>query len=295
MPGVDRPILFHYPASPWAELVRLALGLKGLAWGSVEVPAVCPKPEQEALTGGYVRTPVLQLGADVYCDTLAIMDALEARWPEPTLYPAPLGRGHRALALEAAGAVFLAAVGVALGDMPLAGNAAFWADRERRFGLRFDAFRAMVPGLRDSFAAHLARLEAMLADGRPFLGGEAPGHGDLAHAMLLWFAARGGPAGGVTPGHGRLCGWAARVLALGHGRPEAMTGAEALAVARAAAPSVSGDGPVVRVAQEGSFDPPVEGRLVDEAADGFTLLRDDPDLGLVAVHFPREGQRVEPA
>lgn len=289
-----RPILHHYAASPWAELVRLALGLKGLAWGSVEVPAICPKPEQEALTGGYVRTPVLQIGADVFCDTLAILAALEARWPEPTLYPEPLGRGHRALAIEAGGATFLAAVGVALGPMAEASSppetAAFWADRERRFGLKPDAFRAMLPALREAFAAHLRRLEAMLADGRPFLGGDAPGHGDLTHAMLLWFAARGAPPETVSPA---LAPWAARVLALGHGRPEPMTGAAALAEARAAEPSVRGDGPWVRVAQEGSADPPVEGRLVHEDSEGFTLLREGPDVGLVAVHFPREGQRLE--
>lgn len=287
-----RPILHHYAASPWAELVRLALGLKGLAWGAVEVPAICPKPEQAALTGGYVRTPVLQIGADVYCDTLAILHALEMRWPQPTLYPEPLGRGHRALAIEAGGATFLAAVGVALGDLPVEGNEAFWADRERRFGLRPEAFRAMVPALRQAFAAHLARLEEMVADGRPFLGGDAPGHGDLAHAMLLWFAARGGP---VQPLSAALAPWALRVFALGHGRPEPMTATAALAEARAATPSVAGDGPLVRVTQPGSADPPVEGRLVREDAVGFTLLRETPDLGLVAVHFPREGQLVERA
>ncbi len=289
-----RPILHHYAASPWAELVRLALGLKGLDWGSVEVPAICPKPEQEALTGGYVRTPVLQIGADVFCDTLAILAALEARWPAPTLYPAPLGRGHRALAIEAGGATFLAAVGVALGPMaeadPTPESAAFWADRERRFGLKREAFRAMLPALRQAFAAHLERLEGMLADGRPFLGGDAPGHGDLAHAMLLWFAARGAPVETVSP---VLAPWVARVLAIGHGRPQPMRGAEALAEARGSDPCVTGDGPVVRVRQDGSADPPVEGRLVREDEEGFTLLRDGADVGPVAVHFPREGQRLE--
>jgi glutathione S-transferase len=173
--------------------------------------------------------------------------------------------------------------------MPVEGNEAFWADRERRFGLRPEAFRAMVPELRQAFAAHLARLEAMLADGRPFLGGDQPGHGDLAHAMLLWFAARGRPAQQVSAA---LAPWALRVFALGHGRPEAMTGADALAEARTAAPSVAGDGPLVRVSQPGSADLPVEGRLVREDADGFTLLRESPEPGQVAVHFPREGQQV---
>ncbi|MFQ3595516.1 MAG: glutathione S-transferase family protein [Sphingomonadaceae bacterium] len=283
-----RPILHHYPTSPWAEVVRLALGLKGLAWGSVDIPVTAPKPDLAALTGGYVRTPVLQLGADIFCDTLAILDALEALAPEPTLYPEPLGRsGHRDLAREAGGATFFAAVGQALGDLPDEGMEEFWADRERRFGLQPDRFRAMVPGLRQAFAAHLSRLEGMLADGRPFLGGEAPGHGDLAQYMLVWFAARGGPIAEVARG---LAPWAARVAAIGHGMPEPMSAEAALAQARKATPSVCGGGRLVAVRQEGSNDPPSLGQLAQVTDEGFTITRSDARAGDVAVHFPHDGQ-----
>lgn len=80
-------ILHHYPASPYAEKIRLMLGFKGLAWTSVIIPVVMPKPDVVALTGGYRRTPLLQIGADVYCDTALITDLLEQRAPSPTLYP----------------------------------------------------------------------------------------------------------------------------------------------------------------------------------------------------------------
>lgn len=290
MTSAGRPILHHYEASPWAEVVRLALGMKGLSWGSVIIPSICPKPDLVALTGGYVRTPVLQIGADIYCDTLAILAALEAHWPTPTLYPEPLGAGHRELAKEAAGATFVAAVAVALGDLPITGMETFWEDRERRFGLKRDQFLAMAPPLRDAFAVHLARLKRMLADGRPFLGGDAPGHGDLAHMMLIWFAARGQPFETVSSA---LAPWARRVAALGHGRPQPMTAEEAIAVARASTPSVSGGDRRVRVRQEGTNDPAVEGLLVREDDLGFTLIRCDPRAGHLAVHFPREGQVVE--
>ena len=60
-------ILHHYTMSPFAEKVRLMLGYKGLAWRSVHIPSVMPKPDVVALTGGYRKTPVLQVGADVYC------------------------------------------------------------------------------------------------------------------------------------------------------------------------------------------------------------------------------------
>jgi glutathione S-transferase len=292
MTSSERPILHHYEASPWAEVVRLALGMKGLSWGSVIIPSICPKPDLVALTGGYVRTPVLQIGADIYCDTLAILQALEAHWPTPTLYPAPLGAGHRELAKEAGGATFVAAVAVALGDLPMEGMETFWEDRERRFGLKRDQFLAMAPPFRSAFAAHLARLEAMLADGRPYLGGDAPGHGDLAHMMLIWFAARGSPFETVSEA---LAPWARRVAALGHGQPEPMTAADAIEVARGATPTLSGGARRVKVTQEGTADPPVEGWLAAESAEGFVVTRTDPRAGEVAVHFPREGQILSAA
>jgi glutathione S-transferase len=45
-------ILHHYDTSPYSEKVRTGLGLKGLAWASVELPVIMPKPNLTALTGG---------------------------------------------------------------------------------------------------------------------------------------------------------------------------------------------------------------------------------------------------
>ena len=81
-------ILHHYDMSPFAEKIRLALGLKGLPWRSVITPMVLPKPDHMELTGGYRRVPVLQLGADVYCDTKVCAMVLERLHPEPSLFPA---------------------------------------------------------------------------------------------------------------------------------------------------------------------------------------------------------------
>lgn len=80
-------ILHHYPASPFSEKIRLVLGFKGLSWRSVTIPAILPKPDVIALTGGHRQTPLLQIGADVYCDTMLICRVIEEIAPEPTLYP----------------------------------------------------------------------------------------------------------------------------------------------------------------------------------------------------------------
>ncbi len=80
-------ILHHYPPSPVSEKIRTALGVKNLTWRSVEQNRLPDRPELFAMTGGYRRIPVLQIGADIYCDTQIIFRALEAQAPTPSLFP----------------------------------------------------------------------------------------------------------------------------------------------------------------------------------------------------------------
>src|SRR5664279_132560 len=105
-------ILHHYETSPYSEKVRLGLGLKGLAWKSVEIPAIMPKPDLLALTGGYRKTPVLQIGADIYCDTTLICDVLERRASTPSLYPDGVNSALATIVAQwADSALFWAAMG----------------------------------------------------------------------------------------------------------------------------------------------------------------------------------------
>src|SRR5579864_3042331 len=159
-------ILHHYETSPYSEKVRLGLGLKGLAWGSVEIPMIMPKPDLTALTGGYRKTPVLQIGADIYCDSQLIMRELERRHPNPSFYPA--GRGTAdALAWWAEKTMFSPAVSIAFAKRPVAMTAA-------------------VPYLLDQLRAHFDWLDQMLADGRWFLQGFTAGLADLAAYHPVW-------------------------------------------------------------------------------------------------------------
>ena len=69
------------------QAIRLAFGRKGLAWRSVQTPMVMPKADHVELTGGYRRVPVLQVGADIYCDTHCIARVLDRVAPSPPLVP----------------------------------------------------------------------------------------------------------------------------------------------------------------------------------------------------------------
>jgi glutathione S-transferase len=295
-------ILHHYAASPVSELVRVALGLKRASWQSVQIPNMGAKPDLAPLTGGYRKTPVLQIGADIYCDSAAIIDALEAAIPEPALFPAPLGALARVMANWAGGAMFGAAAVTALAPVSELFPEAFWDDRKALFG--FDKARMMAgaPFMPAQIDTGFAWIEATLGDGRSFIGGEAAGYADLAAYMLVWFV--GGTRGTeFTADKPHLTAWSKRVEAIGHGTHTEISAADALAVAKAATSKIetavdaasgftAGQTVIVRAEEPGANV--IAGRLARLSSAGITILRDDPQVGTVAVHFPRMGQIVLP-
>jgi len=307
---VHEIILHHYPQSPVSEKVRVALGIKGLAWRSVEIPRLPPKPDVMPLTGGYRRTPVMQIGADVYCDSQCILRELEQRFPEPTFFPG--GAGGMPWGISRwTDALFDVAVRLSLGANADQLPEAFAKDRVRLFlGANGDLakVRADLPHVVAQLRAQFGWIDQRLARGRRFLLGDEPGLPDALAYYLVWFVRarwQGGP--GLLSEFPALEAWEQRVKAIGHGRPAAMTSGEALDIARAAEPATAEQGdpkdpqglqPGWRVGVVPDLDSgesPVFGtvRLVD--CDRIAILREDPRVGTVCVHFPRVGYRVAAA
>jgi glutathione S-transferase len=295
-------ILHHYDTSPFAEKVRTCLGLKGLAWASVELPQIMPKPNLTALTGGYRKTPVLQIGADIYCDSQLIMRELERRHPTPSFYPA--GRGAAdALAWWAEKTMFLPAVSIAFAKRPEVLPKGFLEDRAKFSGRNIDpvVMLAAVPNQLDQLRAHFDWLDQTLADGRSFLQGRAVGLSDLAAYHPVWYLRQNfGSAAAPLDGFPRLLSWAERVAAIGHGRRSPMTSEQALDVARTATsiakastdakdPIGRKPGQVVSVTPDDTGRDPVIGELVTSGIDEIVIRRRDPAIGEVCVHFPRAG------
>lgn len=302
------PILHHYPSSPFSEKVRLAFGLKGAAWGSVEVPVIMPKPDLTPMTGGYRRTPVLQIGADLYCDTALIVRTLERRVAGPTLTP-PGQEGLAAMvAMWADRTFFGVTVPIIFGAEGFHVPEAFKQDREKLSGRPFDVsvMRQMAPLMRDQFRAQLGWIEAQLeGSSSGWLLGTGPGLIDLHAYMNAWFlqaAFRPAWDALVAPFE-RVETWAARVAGIGHGAPQPMTGSEALDIARSAAPEPRTGvdprepqglraGDFVNVLPDDYGRDPVSGTVVFADAQEIAVRRETPDLGELVVHFPRAGYVV---
>ena len=302
------PVLHHYPGSPFSEKVRLVLGLKDLDWRSVTVPVVLPKPDVAALAGGYRRTPIMQVGADVYCDTALICRVLDRLAPEPPLWPAAQAGLASMLAQWADGPLFWAAVPYAAMHpegpahlFPGAPPEALQAFRADRAAMTRGRVRPPVHDCRAQLRAYLGWLDSLLGDGRAFLCGDAPCVADFATVQSVWYLRRAPPvAGPLLLPHPRIGAWADRVLACGHGRPQPMSSAEAIALAAAADLSGDADLPIdaaegfargerVVVSATDYATDAIEGELAGLDGDSMTLLRTDPRAGRVRVHFPRIG------
>lgn len=297
-------ILHHYATSPYSEKVRLALGYKGMAWRSVTIPLVMPKPDLIALTGGYRKTPVMQIGADIYCDTACILRELERRHPVPSLYPV---RGLTdALANWAETKMFSNAVGAVFAYEGEQIPQAFREDRTKFLGRDFNLqrIRAALPYMLDQLRACLDHLDGMLADSRAFLLAATPSAADLAAYHPLWFIVlRLGRPIAPLADYPRVLAWMERVKAIGHGSFTDLRSDEAVQIARGSTPAVAQHtdaadpagrkpGDRISVCPDDTGRDPVVGELVACDAQEVIIRREDDRAGTLHVHFPRLGFSV---
>jgi glutathione S-transferase len=305
-------ILHHYPQSPFAEKARLMLGYKGLAWQSVTIPAAMPKPDLTALTGGYRRTPVMQVGADIYCDTALITRLLEETKSAPALIPEGREAAATAMAQFADQVLFQHAVAINFQPHGLAARFAgapeamvkgFMADRQKLFqggsASRLEAQVAL-----SQWPTLLGRLETQLQrDGEYLLGSQAC-VADFAYYHPLWFVASNKAVANMLDDYPAVADWMARIADFGHGSHTELDAADAVQIAREATPRTyaASDfvspaglqvGQAVQVSAVDYGTDPVAGELVYEDAEEMVITREDDRAGRVQVHFPRFGFRIQ--
>jgi glutathione S-transferase len=296
-------ILHHFDASPFAEKIRVALGMKNLPWHSVQIPMVMPKPELMPLTGGYRKTPVLQIGAEVYCDTSLILEELEARFPTPPLIDQHNVGTAAALARWSDTSFFEPGAGLSMGlNQGLPDD--ILSDRKDFFNfMDFDRLSDDIPHLYDQFLAQVARVEDQLSDGRLFWRGLDPAVEDILAYFPIWMARANVP--GMEErlaSFARVGAWSQRIADFGHGTPNPLTAASALALARDEEPEAGhgvtatcselamGDAVTVTPTDYGAV--PVAGELLTLNHRRITIRRHSDETGVLNTHFPRSGYRV---
>lgn len=312
MPANASDIILHnYPQSPVAEKVRVALGIKGLAWHDVEIPRLPPKPLLTPLTGGYRRTPVMQIGADIYCDSQCIIRELERRYPSPTLMPSADTGLMWCLSRWTDGELFSLGVKIVLGaagdklpedfakDRGLLYLGADWAGRLKQAN-------AQLPHLVAQLRAPLTWLNNNLSDGRSYLLGSEAAAIDAQFYHVVWFIRgrwEGGPS--LLSEFTHLERWEKSVSAIGHGTPTVLAPEDALALALSSEPTTSGQvadsdpqglavGTAVSIGPDvESGEQRVEGIIRSADAQSVSIERTTNDVGTVCVHFPRAGYRIE--
>jgi glutathione S-transferase len=308
-------ILHHFDQSPFSEKVRVIFGFKRLAWKSALISRIMPRPDLMPLTGGYRRTPTMQIGADIYCDTQVIIRQLETRFPTPTLFPGGNGGVPWALGMWTDRSFFQNTVNLVFGTLGDKVPRDFIEDRGRLRGAKFDveAMKAAIPQMRDQFRAHVGWIEAQLTDGREWLLEEFS-LADVSAYMNIWYTRSNlSDADQAVTGLDKIfsalprtLAWERRIQAMGHGIRTEITPEEALSIAARAEPQtpILADpedpngwrpGDQVSIAPDDYGKVEVRGEIVSLSAQHIAIRRYDDRAGQVVVHFPRAGFAVMPA
>ncbi len=304
-------VLHHYPTSPYAEKIRAVLGYKRLSWQSVITPMVLPKPDQVALTGGYRKAPVLQIGRDIYCDTALICRTLDRLYPDPPLVPstakascAAFAALEQTLFFSAIPTVFQPAGLKAL--MTVMGPDGLDKFAKDRAAL-FTGGSASRPGPefgKTHFLPLMNSLDQQLA-ASPFLLGEAPTLADFCAYHPVWFIRGNAGVAGLLDPFRSLLAWFERMAAIGHGQASEISSEDAIALARDGRSPLPPDGPLlepegarvgskVTVAATDYGTDAVAGTLIHASVFEVAIKRHDERAGEVVVHFPRAGFKVTP-
>jgi glutathione S-transferase len=292
-------VLHHYWESPYAEKARRILGFKGVGWRSVLIPMMMPKPDLTALTGGYRKTPVLQLGADVYCDTDLIARVIEGLHPTPSLFPpgtdafaGMLGAWQQELFTLA-----VRRVGTTVPIFPQG----FIEDRAKMVegGYSLEKILQEAGPQREQLRAKLDLLERQLAAGGPYVLGANASLADFAFFHPV-FALKSFPQTAEDlAAFPAVRAWAARIEAIGYGEMTDLPSAAAVEIARAATPAPGGGvddgepdrlraGDRVSIVHDSFGLDPTVGELVTASVHEIAVRRIDERAGEVVVHFPRE-------
>ncbi|MEN3258657.1 glutathione S-transferase N-terminal domain-containing protein [Sodalis endosymbiont of Spalangia cameroni] len=293
-------ILHHYAISPYSTKVRVILGLKQIRWYACNQPGLMPKDDLITLTGGYRRIPILQIGADLFFDSNLIIHEVERRFPTPTVF------GGSGPGVGLGFAPWPDAILMLIAHLLYGGDRdstpEYRADRSALLGMDFDvdAMARAWPANAEKLRLHLALLAAQLADGRPFITGNAPDIIDAAFYGLIEYMYCGkGKTAALVNAFPIIKTWTTRMRLIGQGERREISAAKTLAIAKAATPRYAVETPShllphepapgdrVSVKYYDNNTPVLYGTLMHISPYRVAILRDDATLGPIMLHMPR--------
>ena len=300
--------LHHYSQSLFSEKIRSLLGYLELEWNSVQINSIMPRPNLMELSGGYRKTPILQDGANVFCDTKIIAQHLAARagntalyapgfaanrfaeWADSTLFQTAVGlcfqpKGMELIAQELGANNFLAAM----------------ADRAELTGGQ--KLTTMSPELAEaSFLHYLRELEDGLRGA--YLFGSTPTIADFSLYHCLWFVSMSPVAAPLLEDFPKVQRYMQPFIDWGQVGATDSDSESALERGRASEPelftygaALPNDGIAIGDAVQATPDDygrnPVRDTLLHLSDVAVVIRRSDPKAGEVNVYFPRTGFDVE--
>ena len=302
------PIFHHYPQSPIAEKIRITFGIMGMEWQSVQIPRIPPKPLLMPLTGGYRRTPVLQLGADIFCDSQVIAWQLGLQNNNAPAYQ--LSNKSLELILGSFGEAILFSLSVRVVLTTSMGKAPeeFIKDRGSLYfepGWTVEEMKNSLPSILLQLQAAFDLINHHLLENGPFINGDIPSYSDAVVQHCVWFLC-GRWEGGIDfiKPFDAVCKQREAIASLGHGISHDISAEQALETATKNIPNApmginckfTGGlrrGQRVKIRPNGrTSDPDVIGalRYLDETI--IVIDYEHEEIGQVAIHFPVLGYQI---
>ena len=296
-------ILHQYALSPYSKKVISIFAFKNLAWQAVEQPVIAPKPDLTPLTGGYRKIPVLQIGAHIYCDTKLMIREIEKRYPDAPLTPPALLGAAELLADWADYRLFSHAAAPSIFEIGELVPKDFLADRAAMQRPEVLAAALPVDHVKAQFVLDLQMINRQL-EATPFMLGERFTLADAATFHVLNFACSAPSLAAEVNKHPAIAKWLKGILDMGEGQRSDMQPADALAVARDAAPDYTPPadaiedealpvGKMIAIKPNDYGQEETVGEIVWVTAEALAVKRIDEQVGDVLVHYPRLGYLFE--
>ncbi len=282
------------------------MGYLQLEWQSVVIEPIAPRPNLDLLTGGYRRTPVLQIDSNIYCDTTLIVRTLAEHAFDETLF----AHGFVADRVSEWADSQLIDVCRTLNMRPEAiadtierispGKAsAFKKDRAELFK-GSSKLKLSPEAALSSLTTYLSQMNTSIET--PFLFGDEPCVADFSVYHCLWSLAQSPLNASLLYPYVNVCDWMERMHAIGHGVNEESDEQEALDHAFdtfAELPYVTtlmlpglqlGDFVEVTPIDYGNVS--VVGELLALSPEQIIIGRETDDTGGVICHFPIAGYEI---